>query len=290
MTRSTGSCRQTFATVLRCAALFALVVTLVPQVGAEPRSAVPEHARAVDYGIGWLCLHGFHEERGACAALQVPENAYVTPLGNGWECNRLYRKVDGACVALVIPPHAFAEDSPYGRGWSCEQGYRESAAACVAVRVPPNAYALGLVVWLRLEVRARLSRERRRMQGSGRARRCNARIVRRPLDLPPRLREERGCVRAPHHPGQRISRYDRSGVALRTRLSPRGRGMRAARGSLERASRILRQPVGMPRRVSQGSKPVRARHPRRANFALKGGANEARVPLAPSRRRTLPGD
>jgi hypothetical protein len=38
--------RRLLAMVLRCAAMLAPVVTFVPQAGAQPSAAVPEHARA----------------------------------------------------------------------------------------------------------------------------------------------------------------------------------------------------------------------------------------------------
>ena len=101
MIRNTASLRNALTAAMRYLAPLALVLLLAPPAKAQPSSAVPDHGRAVAYGEGWKCQHGFREEGGICAEVAVPANGYLNSIGNNWECNRLYRKVDDACVAIA---------------------------------------------------------------------------------------------------------------------------------------------------------------------------------------------
>ena len=124
-----------------CALAFLTVQTVPGVVAAESVSAaIPDNARAKNYGSGWECNEGYREKDGLCAVIEVPANAYPTKSSNGkgWKCSWGHREEDNACIAIEVPANAYLDGS--GDIWTCDRGFRKVADACVAIQVPANGY------------------------------------------------------------------------------------------------------------------------------------------------------
>ena len=163
-----GRAPQTPAISIRDLILFALLaVVSVPLFAQSDSAAVPENARAKEYGKGWVCNQGYRAVNDGCTAIKLPANAYPTnsSYGSGWKCGRGYREANGDCAAVTVPDNAYSTNSPYGNGWRCERGYREfkrnlrshqGASKCISNKCL-------LRTWL--ELRSRLSEGRCDLRG-----------------------------------------------------------------------------------------------------------------------------
>jgi hypothetical protein len=88
---------------------FALSATCGVITPALAESAVPDNARASEFGAGWDCVWGG---------------------GDGWLCERGFRQVLSACIRLNVPPNGYVDYT--GNEWRCVDGFRKQAGACVS--------------------------------------------------------------------------------------------------------------------------------------------------------------
>ncbi len=122
--------------------IFLLLTASIPNIvfAKVNKQVIPENARAITYGSGWECKHGYQKKGNTCIAIKMPENAYLTTssFGDGWDCSWGYRKSGNACIIIFIPKHAFLNSNGYD--WQCEREFRLQNKACIAVIIPENAY------------------------------------------------------------------------------------------------------------------------------------------------------
>ena len=150
-------------TVIVAAGMIAfLAFPVLAQDGTGP---MPENAEARNYGGGWNCALGYRVNGEECVAIDMPENAYATgrTYGSGWACRRGYEDAGGtSCAAIPVPDNAFLRSSGYD--WQCDRGYRQDRETCVPIVLPDNAYLIRRHHRLRMDLRARVHGQFKRLR------------------------------------------------------------------------------------------------------------------------------
>ena len=69
----------------------------------------------------------------------IPENARARDYGDGWKCDPGFMRDGLACRAIVLPDNAFLDKRAYRRGWTCHYGFTmTNDDSCVLIDIPES--------------------------------------------------------------------------------------------------------------------------------------------------------